>query len=75
MLGHLDEKMKTFAQKKEVSLILWLLLLLLKLLLKKSDNEHLKLIIDLDRWFWAEKSFSPYGFCNKSFNYLETGDT
>ena len=42
--------------------------------IEKSDDEHLKLI-DLVRFFLGKKSFSPYGFCKESCNYLETGDT
>ena len=68
MLGHLDEKIKTFLLtlcKKGVVVNTVVAIATAEALIEESDNEHLKLI-DLDRCFWAKIIFHSMGFVKRA---------
>ena len=68
MLAHLGEKIKTFLlalRKKGVLVITVFAIATAKVLIEKSDNENLKLIV-LDKCFWAKILFCRMGFVKKA---------
>ena len=68
MLGHLDEKIKTFllALRKKGGVVNTVVAIATATaLIEKSDDEHLK-VIDLDRSSWAKSLFRRMGFVKRA---------
>ena len=67
MLGHIDEQIKTFLLalcKKGGVVNTMVAIATIKVLIEKSNNEHLKLI-NVDRCFWAKRVFPCMGFVKR----------